>query len=334
MHLWSPIGPEWLSTGRLDWANPAGPILIWQSTVLSTWARGRTLELQWNNLFGESHFDIRVEGVPIVWSLRAAGLSTLRLDLPSDHEVLVQVTKRSEAAAGWAQLVGTRGAALRTPTEPEPSLRILLIGDSITVGACNEDGAEDQWEDRITHNNLRSYSALVASALGAEHRNIAVSGMGVVMGYVEPTAEEIWDRLYPVRGSVAALDGSWQPDVVAVNLGENDDSFSKNQGLAFPGVEFIVRYVRLIEAIRARYPRAPMVLLRGGMAGGALSEPLVEAWEEAVRRLSGADAGVFSFRFRHWSSLHPRVADDEKMAQEWLAWWRDQEWLPQARRTR
>jgi hypothetical protein len=54
-----------------------------------------------------------------------------------------------------------------------------FIGDSITVGACNEDGDADQWENRRTHNAAMSYAALTAEAFSADHRNIAVSGMGV-----------------------------------------------------------------------------------------------------------------------------------------------------------
>jgi lysophospholipase L1-like esterase len=194
-----------------------------------------------------------------------------------------------------------------------------FFGDSITVGACNEDGAEDQWENRATHNNALSYAALTAKAMNASYRNIAVSGMGIVLGYVPVRAGEIWNRLYPGSGSFIAEDKGWTPDVVFVNYGENDDSFSKNQNVAFPA-GFADGYVALVKAMRGFYPKAEIVLLRGGMFGGAKSEPLRQAWTEAVQRLETEDAHVHHFVFQHWSETHPRVSDHRAMADELVVW--------------
>jgi lysophospholipase L1-like esterase len=201
-----------------------------------------------------------------------------------------------------------------------------FIGDSITVGACNEDGATDQWDNRRTHNCALSCATLTANAFSADYRNIAVSGMGIATGWVPVKAGEIWDRLYPDTNSPLADPHTWIPNIIFVNFGENDDSYPRAHGQLFPG-DFTDGYVSLIHAIRATYPDARIVLLRGGMYGGAQSEPLRKAWESAVTQLEATDKGVSHFVFKHWTSTHPRVADDHMMANELITWLKQQDFM-------
>jgi len=60
---------------------------------------------------------------------------------------------------------------------------------------------------------------------------------------------------------------------VFVNLGENDDSFTHAKGRPFPAT-FSADYVGLVRAIRLANPASEIVLLRGGMFGGAKSPAL------------------------------------------------------------
>ena len=133
------------------------------------------------------------------------------------------------------------------------------------------------------------------------------------------TAGSVWDRTFPDPSSPRADLAAWTPDVVLVNLGENDDSFSRAHGRAFPP-GYADGYVALVRAIRQSHPAARIVLLRGGMDGGARSEPLRRAWETAVQRLETDDANVSHFVFAHWTQQHPRVADDRVLADELVRW--------------
>jgi hypothetical protein len=111
-----------------------------------------------------------------------------------------------------------------------------------------------------------------------------------------------------------------------VNFGENDDSYPRAHGQPFP-TNFTDGYVTLIHSLRAAWPDARIVLLRGGMFGGARSEPLRKAWESAVTQLEATDKGVSHFVFKHWTSTHPRVADDRIMAGELSAWLKEQNFM-------
>jgi hypothetical protein len=167
---------------------------------------------------------------------------------------------------------------------------------------------------------------LTTDAFAADYRNTAVSGMGVAIGWVPMKAGDIWDRLYPDTHSPLADLHAWIPNVVFVNFGENDDSYPRAHGQSFPA-NFTGGYVALIRAIRAVWPDARIVLLRGGVFGGARSEPLRKAWESAVTQLEATDKGVSHFVFKHWTSTHPRVADDRILADELIAWLKQQDFM-------
>ena len=312
--------------GRFDFANQAEPVVIWEGSRISLDFEGAVLFLRFERPVGQNFFNAEVDGVNIV--VRAEDGTTPVPGLASGRHHLV-LFKRSEAAAGQVKFQGVEiaaGAQAWAPPAPAYRLRMEFLGDSISAGACNEDGAMDQWDDRRTHNNALSYTALTAGAFRANYRCIAVSGMGIVTGWTDVKAGEIWDRIYP-RPSTAQADlKAWRPDVLLINLGENDDSFTRAHNQPFPA-GYVPGYGSLVKAIRAAYPAANIVLLRGGMYGGAQSAPLRVAWEEAIRQIEAADAHVSHYVFTHWSKTHPRVSDDRAMADELIAWLKQQPFM-------
>jgi lysophospholipase L1-like esterase len=319
--------------GRCDFSDPAKPVIIWQATRIYLDFEGERLACLFDDVHGQNFFDAQVDDQSCVIAVKEKG--SARIDVPltlSPGRHHLRLFKRTEASAGTARFCGIElaaGAQAHESAPPSYRLTMEFFGDSITVGACNEDGAADQWENRRTHNNALSYGAMTAAAFGADYRNIAVSGMGVVTGWTDVKAGQIWDRVYPRATSPAADLHAWTPDVLFVNLGENDNSFSHAQGKPFP-VNFSARYVALVKAMRAAYPKTHIVLLRGGMAGGATSRPLRQAWEAAVTQLEAGDTAIHHFAFHHWSSNHPRVADDRAMADELIAWLEQQAFVPKA----
>lgn len=321
---------RFLLEGRFDRAKPAQPVVIWAGSRLSLDFEGGALAVVFGEATGQNFFDVTVDGVTAIAGVPAG--PGYRFAWPHALKAgrhRLEIFKRSEADAGHVAFRGVElaaGAQAWTPEPPAYRLRMEFIGDSITVGACNEDGAADQWEDRRTHNHALSYDFLTSQALGADHRAMAVSGMGICEGYVEMKAGQVWDRIYPRAASARADLAAWQPHVVCINLGENDDSFTRNQQRPFPA-GYTAGYVALGRAVRAAYPSAQIALLRGGMFGGAKSPELKAAWEAAVKELEAGDPRVSHYVFSHWSDLHPRVSDDRAMAAELTAWLKAQAWM-------
>jgi lysophospholipase L1-like esterase len=315
--------PRFSYEGRIDFSDPAAPVIIWQASRIGIDFEGDRLALCFERVSGQSYFNVQVDDAQYLVGLRDGRVQCFRFERalgPGRHRLTL--FKRSEANAGTVRFLGIQvanGAQVWRPAPTDYRLAMLFVGDSITVGACNEDGPKDQWDNRATHNNALSYAALTAQAFSADYRNIAVSGMGVVTGWVSVHASQIWNRLYPRTNSATADLKSWQPNVVFVLLGDNDNSFTRDHHRPFPAT-FADAYVALIRSIREAYPAAHLVLLRGGMYGGMQSVPLREAWDQAVARLETDDPNVSHFVFVHWSKNHPRVADDRALADELIAW--------------
>jgi len=330
VNLVSPDDVRFHYEGRIDFADPAAPGLIWAGTRVGLEFEGSMLALRFADATGQNFFNATVDGAHVIVGVPEGGASRIEVPVPAGpgrHRF--ELFKRSEADAGWVRFGGVElaaGAEAWAPVWSERRVRLEFFGDSIMAGACNEDGAVDQWDDRRTHNHALSYTTLTAEALRAECRCLAVSGMGIAAGFVEVKAGQVWDRLYPRADAPRADLRAWQPDVALFNFGENDASFTREQGQPFPA-GYTAGYVALVRAVRDAYPRAHLVLLRGGMGSGATCEPLRVAWEEVVRQVEAADAAVSHFVFKHWSVTHPRVSDDRAMADELVAWLRRQPFM-------
>lgn len=324
--------PAFLYEGRFDFSDPGAPGVIWQASRIRFDFSGPTLALKFDQVKGDVFFNADLDGHTTLVELHAGqpAIGAAFTNLADGRHRLV-LFKRTEATAGTTRFLGAEIAAdakTFAPAAPAYKLAMQFFGDSITVGACNEDGDTDQWTDRRTHNNALSYGALTAAAFNADYRNVAVSGIGIATGWVTTmTFPEIWDRVYPDPESPRADLTAWKPQVIFTNFGENDDSFTTAKNLPFPAAAYTERYVALVQAIRRAYPEAQVVILRGGMFGGAKSERLRAPWEAAVKTLEAADAHVSHFVFQHWSSNHPRVADDRAMADELVAWLKNQPFI-------
>jgi lysophospholipase L1-like esterase len=334
--------PEFRYEGRIDASVKDAPVIIWQGSRVSVDFEGEQLALVFDELHGQNAFDVWIDGVNHVVPIQEGSDTRWIHFLPlgaGRHRM--RLFKRTEAYVGAARFRGIvlqAGARVFAAAEPAYNLKMEFLGDSITAGACSEDGELDQWDNRTSHNAAKGWAAMTAAAFQADHRNISVSGMGICMGYVDVTADQVWDRLYPrvtspwtgdsktslAHLAAAKADLSWTPDVVFVNLGENDASFSRSQKQPFPA-EFVDRYVDLVKAMRRQRPSAHIVLLRGGMSGGATNTDLCRAWETVVSKLEAGDPRISHFVFGHWSTTHPRVPDNRAMADELVAWltWQD-----------
>jgi len=316
--------------GRFDFGDPGAPVVIWQASRITIDFDGVAAALLFADARDQSFFNAEIDGhttiVELVAARPAVGATFANLGAGRHR---LSLFKRSEASAGTVRFLGIElppGGRAWAPAQPAYKLAMLFVGDSITAGACSEDGASDQWVDRRTHNNAVSYGAFTSAAFSADYHNYAISGMGVSTGWTSIKAGEFWDRVYPDAKSPRANLLRWIPNVVFVNLGENDDSFTRAHQQPFPA-GYTDGYVALIGAIRGAYPSARIVLLRGGMFGGSQSAPLIRSWEAAVSRLEATDPLVSHFAFRHWTSNHPRASDHRAMADELVAWLRAQDFM-------
>jgi lysophospholipase L1-like esterase len=192
---------------------------------------------------------------------------------------------------------------------------MVFYGDSITAGACNGDKGEDQYADMSTHDGSRAYGALVARRLNADYIGIAVSGTGVTRSWNEILLPEVAGLVAPQVNAPAINAADRTPDLVLINLGQNDFGYPQSQNEPFPS-DFTARYVAFVQQLRVRYPNARIICLMGGMTGWRNSPDLSRGFKSAVQQLQQTDRQLWSYTFVADTDSHPRIDTHERMATE------------------
>lgn len=112
---------------------------------------------------------------------------------------------------------------LLPPPAPSPR-RMEFLGDSITCGYGSIGTPDTHTYLTSQQDSTRTYAALTAAYFGADDRYICMSGQGVVRncnGEIGTPLPRFFH--YATLQNTAPYPlGSWQPDVVVVNIGTND----------------------------------------------------------------------------------------------------------------
>ncbi|SFB52484.1 GDSL-like Lipase/Acylhydrolase family protein [Cohnella sp. OV330] len=225
------------TTGRLDpltlfWT---GSGVEWNVKASELW-----IEVEADYDYCEPWISVVVNGAWVSRQMIAAGRQWLCVFRSMNENAVknVRVVKDTQAMSGdpacLLQIRSVRCDGEFLPVADKPR-KIEFVGDSITsgegaIGATVEQDWIPMWFSAIDN-----YAAMTAEALDAEYRIVSQSGWGVVTGWDNnPHAslpayyEQVCGLLSGDRnrelGALEANDfAAWQPDVVVVNLGTNDD---------------------------------------------------------------------------------------------------------------
>ncbi len=226
----------------------------------------------------------------------------------------VKVLKDVQAMSGdpehCLQIHGIRtdGIFEKVPDKP---YRIEFIGDSITsgegnIGAKNEEDWISMWFS--TQNN---YAVMTANALDADYHIISQSGWGVYTswdndphGNIPDCYEKVCGLLTGERNRMLGANDaydfqSWQPDIIVINLGTNDDGAfdspewidpdtgkrykqHRNEDGTYAGEDicnFEHAVIQFLFMLRKLNPNAQLLWVYG-MIGVPIKEPILTAIEE------------------------------------------------------
>ncbi len=213
----------------------------------------------------------------------------IKLDKPEgDYEVykaaaavpvVIRIMRFSENNFGKAGLISATfdGEITRTP---DKDFKIEFIGDSITCGYGVEGVFMKDNFSTATENPYRAYSMKTVELLDADFSFCSWSGNGIVTNWIPPERDEpdhsvpFMPELYPYTDLAgAAFQGfkdapeydfdSFQPDVVILNLGTNDHSFTR--GIEARVEDFGTRYGNFVRFIRSKRPNAAIIGCLGVM---------------------------------------------------------------------
>lgn len=230
---------------------------------------------------------------------------------------VIKLTEATQSTVGIKEIKVTSNGEIQ-PAENKERL-IEFIGDSITCGYGVEDEDRNHHFSTKTENIMKTYAYKTAEALDADYSMVSFSGYGIVSGYSgngERQAEQLvplyYDKLgfsYNAYIGQYPADFEWdfskrQPDVIVVNLGTNDESYTKTD--AARREEYVNGYVEFLKQIRENNPDATILCTLGVMG-----DALYTSVEGAVANYQSetGDANVYSMKFAVQSSADGYAAD-------------------------
>lgn len=252
-------------------------------------------------------------------------------DTPADCDI--RIIKLSETAMSTCAVksVTVEGGDIK-PAEKKEHF-IEFVGDSITCGYGVDDENRDHHFSTTTEDVTKTYAYKTAQNLNADHSMVSISGYGIISGYSDgkkKVANQTIPRYYDKLGfSYAGFRGKtantaewdftgYTPDVIVVNLGTNDSSYTKN--IEERTAEYTEAYEEFLKDIRSHNPEAQIICTLGIM--GNELYPFVEKAVENYSAETG-DTKVTAMPFDvqspddgYAADWHPTEATHTKAAEK------------------
>jgi lysophospholipase L1-like esterase len=297
-------------TGRIDFTDPAAP-RFWQPGVyIQLKFKGSHCTILMDDE-AHNYLAIQVDNLPAKRFQTTGKHNLIKLTDKLDNGAhTLTICKNTEAGIGYLQFMGVQCEAL-LPLKTKPVRKIEFIGNSITCGTGSDESlypcGQGQWYDQ--HNAWMSYGPVTARALHAQWQLASVSGIGLIhsccnMPFAMP---QVYDKIN-MRGDSLKWDFKYQPDVVAVCLGEND-------GIQ-DSVVFCTAYKQFINTIKQHYPKATIICLSSPMADKELNPVLRRNILAVVKNNKNVYHYFFSKQYGHGCGGHPDLKEHTLMAAE------------------
>lgn len=252
----------------------------------------------------------------------------IRISVPAgNHEI--KMFKATEAHTGPIFISKVTGKNIQSLAVKKAPI-IEFIGNSITCGAA-ADASEiacgaGEYHDQ--HNAYMAYGPRVARMLDVNYFLSSVSGIGIYRNWNSdgPTMPEVYEKVDFQTQRAAQWDFStYNPAVVSIALGTND--FSNGDGKTprkpFDANTFTEKYIKFVQLVKSKYPKAQIALLSSPMVKGESRTKLQDCLTSVQQRIDSlypADKKVAKFFFEPMDARgcggHPSVEDHGILADQ------------------
>lgn len=318
--------------GRIDKGQPQGAYLSWPGNSVTFTFTGNRLVLALDDDSGNNYYNVIFNGEDTTPYVLKANKGLHQYDL--SHKIVSQQThvtlfKRTEGEEGGTYFNGITLAddgKLLAQASHNP-LRIIYYGDSVTVGMGNEAAHNTGDGNPAEKNHYLSYAAITARNLDAELHSIAKSGIGFMVSWFDFAMPAYYDQLTGESNNKTIWPfEQWQPDIVVVNLGQNDKWLIENEHrLEKSPQEIIEAYQAFIQTLRAHHPSAYFICALGSMDAtsnntwpGYVETAVANIKSSAAQSGHKANIDTVMFDFTGYGA-HPRVDQHRQNAEKLTA---------------
>ncbi|WP_167607824.1 SGNH/GDSL hydrolase family protein [Maribellus sediminis] len=318
--------PEIQYWGRIDTTKTDAAELYWSGTSILLNFEGSAVSAMFDEERGDNYYNVIIDNDSLfVFHPDTVQHSYTLAEGLSEGPHQIEIFKRTEWDRGWSRFYGFKieGASKVLPKPPSKKRKIEFYGNSITAGYAVDDFSGRDRSDSIFTNNYLSYAKLTADHFDAEYRCICKSGIGITISWFPLIMPELYNRLDPADPESRWDFSRYSPDLVVINLFQNDswlvenprhDEFKRQFGTEKPTDEFIIeKYADFVRSIRKEYPSTPIICMLGNMDAtreGSRWPGLVEA---AVKRVGDSEIYTFFEPYKN-SPGHPTIAEQQTMA--------------------
>lgn len=233
--------------------------------------------------------------------------------------------KLTESRAGKTWFYGfelEHSARILAPKNPTKSIE--FYGNSITVGYSVDDTVGDSGAPEFC-NNYYSYASITARHYKANYTCIAKSGIGLMVSWFPLIMPEMYDRLEEAD-TLTKWDFTHNiPDVVVIDLGQNDSwlvlkpqhaQYLNRFGSTPPDEAYIINaYKHFIQSIRKKYPTASIVCTLGSMDATKEGSLWPGYITKAVQAVNDKKIYIHFFPYIH-TNKHPKRKEQMAMADD------------------
>lgn len=309
--------------GRVFFTQDAA-VLSWPGTSIYFNFKGTSIEGVFKDTDTSNYYNVIIDGkffskihldtIKKVYQL-ASGLTY------GNHRL--QLYKRTEWDKGKTYFYGLGGYKMKVlPASPKPKRKIEFFGNSITCGYAIEDDVNDS-HIGYYENSYDAYAAITARYFNAQCHSTSKSGIGITISWFPLIMKEMYDRLDPTDSSSKWNFSLYTPDVVVINLLQNDswlvnmpqnDQFKWRFGTVAPTEEYIINAYRdFVKSIRRKYPRAQIICMLGNMDITRKGSVWPGYVQNAIEQLHDKKIYSFFVPFKETAG-HPKTNEQKVLA--------------------
>jgi len=263
--------PDYIYAGRIDFSNPEEPKFYWAGNSATIGFTGTSLSVVLDNAKGDNYFDIIIDGDGadrhVIKCEKDKHTYAVAENL-KDVKHTVQVFRRIDPPFSVTEFDGIEIGKNDSVFRPDihHKFKIEYYGDSITpgYGVLDTTGGKHDGDPDMMDNYV-AYDAFTARHFDADYRSISRSGIGIIKSWYPLVMPQMYNRLDPNDPSSQWDFSKWTPDIVVINLFQNDSWLLPKEKNPPSKEKIIEAYINFVQTLRSKYPKADFICMLGNM---------------------------------------------------------------------